>query len=875
MNTRSNYNIRFQYQLNKFNLSISAILGVTLFQSTPVFAEEIFNPDFITDGKSNIIISDLSRFQNKSYQLPGIYRVDIYFNNQYFETKDVNFIESKISQDSTELIPCLSIEMLDNMGVNKQIFDDLAQSQLKNNQCINFKEIIPESTSNFIFDKQKLNITFPQTTLKKNVRGYIPPEKWDNGIMGLYTNYYLSGFNSTKSNNDSLFSSFESGLNIGSWHLRNISNFSYNSDENTPTHKWTNLRTYLQRGITPIKSQLIVGDGSTSNELFDAFTFRGVNLSSDEAMYPDSLQGYAPTIRGNAHTNAKVVIKQNGYLIQQFNVPPGPFEIDDLNPTSISGDLNVTIEENDGTIQQYTIPYSTLPILQREGRTKFSVTAGKFRSGLKEQNTPNVFQATAIHGLTNAISVYGGTQLSNKYQSALLGFGSNLGTLGAISFDITHAKSKLVNEIEYNGHSLRFLYAQSLVKTGTTFRLLGYWYSPKGFYTLSDTNYNKISNYQVVDNNNYIITPKIIDYYNLNNIKKGRIELNISHSLEKYGSLFLTGNQQSYWGTNKKNEWYQAGYSNSWKGVNYSLSINYTKYADILERATTITAGVSFPMNIFFRKTNSGKNIENTNISTSISKSTQNSNVFRTSLNGTLLEGRNLNYNLSNSYIGDKGISNSINIGYQSSYGNISAGYNHDKNNSQFHYNATGSILLHKNGVNFGQSIGEAAILVEVPKASGVKIENYIGVKTNNRGYALVPYASAYRTNRVALDTNSFSNNLEIDTNVKQVVPIKGGISKVTFNPSIGLRALITILYKDKYLPYASSVYEIESKAQGIVADDGLVYITGLPTKGTIEAKWGQSDLDMCSAPYDISNQDLSKPVIELELKCNQDISNE
>ncbi|WP_409335312.1 fimbria/pilus outer membrane usher protein, partial [Escherichia coli] len=34
-------------------------------------------------------------------------------------------------------------------------------------------------------------------------------------------------------------------------------------------------------------------------------------------------------------------IKQNGYVIYQTYMPPGPFEISDLNPTSSAGDLEV------------------------------------------------------------------------------------------------------------------------------------------------------------------------------------------------------------------------------------------------------------------------------------------------------------------------------------------------------------------------------------------------------------------------------------------------------------------------------------------------------------------------------------------------------
>lgn len=866
-NFRSIHIVTPKCQINKLSLSISTIIGATIFSPTFVFAEEIFNPIFISDGLSNTTISDLSKFQNTDYQLPGIYRVAISVNDQYLETKDLNFVESTNSKDSTGLLPCLSIKMLENMGVNVGMFEELLLA--KDQQCVDFISKISDSTSKFVFDKQKLNLTFPQITLKNHVRGYIPPEQWDNGITGLYTNYYVSGFNSAKSHNNSLFIGFENGLNFGAWHLRNRSNFSYNSYNNTSTQQWTNLRTYLQKDITPIKSQIIIGDGSTSNDLFDAFTFRGVNLSSDEAMYPDSQQGYAPTVRGTARTNAKVLIKQNGYLVQQINVAPGPFEINDLNPTSVSGDLNVTIEESDGTIQQYTIPYSSLPILQREGRTKYSITAGQFRSGIKKQDTPHVFQANATHGLTNRLSIYGGTQLSNKYQSALLGFGSNLGTWGATSFDVTHAKSELSDGLKYNGQSFRFLYAKSLIKTGTTFRLLGYRYSTKGFYTLSDTTFNEMSGYQTIDNNTGATVPPIIaDYYNLNNTKKGRLELNISHAMGNYGSFFLTGSQQSYWGTDRKNEWYQAGYSNSWQGANYTLSVNSTKYLDISEKDLTITASIFFPLSIFFPKTNIKKNIGNTNISTSISKSSQNSDSFRTSLNGTLLDRKNLSYNLSNGYNENGGLTSSINVGYQGSYGNLSVGYNQNENNSQFNYSATGSALLHSKGITFGQSIGDAAVLIEVPKAKDVQVENYIGVKTNRRGYALIPYASAYRENRIALDTNSFTNNLEIETNVKYIVPIQGAISKVSFKPTIGLRVLATLSHKGKYIPYASSIYEVESKAQGIVADEGRAYITGLPLKGKIEAKWGESDSDICSAPYDVSNQDLSKQIIQIELDC-------
>ncbi len=87
-------------------------------------------------------------------------------------------------------------------------------------------------------------------------------------------------------------------------------------------------------------------------------------------MYPDSLQGYAPRLEDRP-TAAKLTIRQNGYVIYQSYVSPGAFAITDLNPTSSSGDLEVTVDEKDGSQQRYTVPYSTVPLLQREGRVKY------------------------------------------------------------------------------------------------------------------------------------------------------------------------------------------------------------------------------------------------------------------------------------------------------------------------------------------------------------------------------------------------------------------------------------------------------------------------------------------------------------------------
>jgi outer membrane usher protein len=68
-------------------------------------------------------------------------------------------------------------------------------------------------------------------------------------------------------------------------------------------------------------------------------------------------------------------------------------------------------------------------------------------------------------------------------------------------------------------------------------------------------------------------------------------------------------------------------------------------------------------------------------------------------------------------------------------------------------------------------------------------VENQTGVKTDWRGYAVMPYATVYRYNRVALDTNTMSNNTDIENNVSSVVPTKGALVRASFDARIGVRA--------------------------------------------------------------------------------------
>jgi outer membrane usher protein FimD/PapC len=94
-------------------------------------------------------------------------------------------------------------------------------------------------------------------------------------------------------------------------------------------------------------AKLTLGETDFQSAIFDAFTYTGASLISDERMLPWSLRGYAPQITGIAQTNATVTVSLADRVIYQSKVPPGPFVIQDLNQ-SVQGTLDVKVTEEDG-----------------------------------------------------------------------------------------------------------------------------------------------------------------------------------------------------------------------------------------------------------------------------------------------------------------------------------------------------------------------------------------------------------------------------------------------------------------------------------------------------------------------------------------------
>lgn len=821
---------------NHYKYTTLCLAVCSILYSQYSLAEEYFDPNLIDGYGENNKFIDLSVFDQVGGQLPGQYYTSVYLNQNLLFTKNIPFV---YLQGSQKLSPALTKKEYIDLGVLKDATKEF--SDLANDTVINdIATVIPDAFFKYDFSKNRLDLSIPQIYLDKTAIGAVNEALWDDGLNALFTNYYYSG-STTKINGQSgtesnSYFNLRSGINMGAWRLRNYSTYNYSNSHGT----WKTVNTYVERDIKPLKSQLTMGDTYTNSDMFDSFSFRGIKLVSDDSMLPSSQRGYAPIIRGVAQSNAEVTIKQNGVIIRQSYVPAGPFEFNDFYPTSTSGDLEVTIKEADGSTRTYIQPFSSVPIMIREGNFKYSIIAGKYRSNSVSNNKePNFLQTTAIYGLPYASTVYGGSILSKDYKSVLLGLGKGLGEFGSVSFDAIIARSTLQDNTN-TGSSIRFQYSKDVLASGTSFSFTSYRYSTKNYREFSDVNDYSYFDWQ----------------YNQN--KKDKFQVNINQTLgQNFGYLTLTGYQERYWNKKGKVQSYQFGYTNNFNDISFFSNFSYSKSVSANSDSKLLTLSVSIPLTKFF---------PNANLFISTMRNDDHQLNNTVGLSGTALDDNSLNYNIQTSYVNnnDSHYSGSASVNYKMRTGEYQLGYNYNNHSSQLNYSTNGAVVIHPYGITLGHTLGDSSVLVRAKDAKYVNVENNPGIYTDYYGHALVPYASSYEKNTITLDTNSLTNNADILSNVKTVVPTKGAIVLANYPTQIGYKIYVKLTGNEIPFGATATLNNGENDVSGIIDDGQVVFLSGAPAKGNIEVKWSSGQ---CTASYQLTN--LNADIHSLSATCN------
>lgn len=724
---------KFDFELSVYSRS-SCLMALGLALPAVTFAVE-FNAEFLNNEGGAPV--ELKYFENGNSVSPGTYSVDIHLNQIMIRREDVVF---SADPETGSVRPVVRVGLLKEIGVDiaRLTRDKLIPDNLENNTPLNVAELIPGASIEFDVNSLSLLVSIPQLYVQRHSRGYVDPSLWDDGVTALFSNYQANFTRNTNfgQNSDYRYLGLRNGFNLFGWRLRNDSSLSGGTGMR---NKFSSNRTYVERDIRALKGTLSLGELYTSaqGDAFESVRMRGVQLQSDIGMLPDNEISYTPVVRGIAETNATVEVSQNGFVIYSTNVPPGAFEITDIYPSGSNGDLEVKIIEADGRQRSFKQSYSYLPVMTRKGNLRYGLAAGEYHND--GQPSVNLLQGSAVYGLSDRVTGFGGLLAAEKYNATNLGLGFNT-PLGGFSADVTHSQSRTRRGGRNQGQSLRLLYSKTINATETSFTVVGYRYSTEGYRTLS----------QHIDD----MSEESYLYGSSSSRQKSRIDLTVNQTLFRRSSLYLTAGETTYWNRPGSSRRVQFGFSSGIKRASYSLAVSRTQETGSFGRSDTqFTASVSIPL---------GGSARSSQVYANAVSSQHGDSSLNTGISGYLDEANAFNYSAQANYSKDGGNSGSVGLGWDTSKAKLSANYSQGRDNKQINLGASGSVVVHSGGVTFGQPVGETFGLVEVPEVGGVGLDGYSSVRTDGRGYAVLPYMQPYRYNWVNLDTNTLGSDTEI-----------------------------------------------------------------------------------------------------------------
>ncbi|UAN45152.1 fimbrial biogenesis outer membrane usher protein [Serratia sp. JSRIV001] len=804
-----------------------------------------FDPALLGNHQADSV--DIALFSEDGAQLPGPYRVDIFLNRKRVDSREIVFVAKK---GKKELSPCFSREILLRYGVLVDDYPEMLTKEDETSQCIDLSAITGVTTQ-FDFARQQLKLSIPQVALRKSTSGQVPKELWDEGITAFRMNYLLNGrrmMPRDRPQSTNHYANLQSVLNLGGWRVHNFSTWQQSSNQ---SGAWKIGQTNAKKGLYHLDSQLALGEFYTSPNLFDSVPILGGQIISDDNMRPYSERGYAPVIRGIARTNARVQVEQNGTIIYTGTVSPGAFALNDLTAVSSGGVLNVTVYEEDGSVQNIVVPFASLPIFLRQSAFQYAITAGRYwPMPTNDDETPGFGQVTAIYGLPWNITAYGGVQSSRDYLATTFGVGSLLWHLGALSVDMTESQVNWQDGENERGKYWRLRYSNSLAATGTTFSLSRLQYDSMGFWSLAE-----------------VVSVGDSDSVKVNERQRDQFSIQASQQLARWGSVSLTWLREGYWQQELNRESFGLYYGSSWQDISWGVSGTLNRYPndsikDKTERLVSLNISISL-----------SRWLSNASLSYSLNHSSFGPANHYMSLSGLALD-RQLNWGVQQNITENRQQSNnsSANLRYRGGYGEVNGRYGYSSDNRSLDYGVAGSVLAHGAGVTLAQRLGTTVALVEAPGAAGVAAQSRAGVRTDFRGYTVFPSLQPYSENRIALDPTTVSDDAALESFDMRVVPTEGAVVRAKFATRSGARALLTLKRPNgKAIPLGAIASLDSDKAEGnagMVGAEGQVYLTGIPEQGSLRVQWGKGDHQRCLVDYELSMEKNLAGMYEIQGIC-------
>ncbi|MBU4637074.1 fimbria/pilus outer membrane usher protein [Pseudomonas chlororaphis] len=796
---------------------------------------------------------DTSRFEHQGFLVPGNYRIDLLVNGQWRATQNIEFRDTHGPQGGQ---PCYERALLVRAGIDLDkaaSAQPSAESMPEGAYCADLARYIPGLTTKIDLKELTIDLSVPQYFLQKSLsKTYVDPANWDHGVSAGLLNYNTNLF-SVQNNGRSMtngYAGLNMGLNVGSVRLRHNGTLTWSPESGGHYQRG---QIYAQTELPSWRSQVLVGESATNADLFDSVSFRGVQLSSDDRMLPDTERFYAPVVRGTASSNAKVSVYQRGYLISETSVAPGPFEISDLQAASFGGDLSVTVTEANGKSSSFTVPFATTVQLLRPGNSRYSLTAGQIIDPGLSSDSQYVLQGTAQRGLDNDITGYLGSSVTGSYMSALIGSAINT-RVGGFAVDLTQARTDVPRGGSLQGSSLRLSYSKNLPNSGTNFSLLAYRYSTSGYLGLHDA----VALQDFVEDGERVESFARV---------RDRVDVNISQRLGATGGhLYATGSSLKYWNQKSQALNFSMGYSDQWQGNSYSFAVQRTqgRNGGGGSQSDNNNTVFSFTLSIPLGRETRGATVLNNYLSHD-----QHTGTHLTSgVSGTLDEAGKAAYSVALSRDDQqRETTRNASLNYFLPEVSLNSSYSQGSDYRQASIGASGGMILHPGGLTFAQTLSETSGLVYAPHAQGAGV-GYSGARVNGSGYAVVPSLTPFQLNTVDIDPQGMPDDVELQVSSRNTAPVAGAVVMLSYPTRKARSFLINSLQPNgALLPFAAIATDAESGVEmGAVGQGSRLVLRSEKNQGSIRVEWGDQPGQQCLIDYRLPERDAA-PAKTVETK--------
>lgn len=783
-----------------------------LFQGVSLFGEQ--NKDL-----------DLSKFQDEHYIEEGQYFWNVLINEQD-KSQQVFVIVNNPQTQKNEV--CFNLDQLKKLGIqNKHI------AQAETSACIFSVDVSPFLKYEISQQDLKIKLTVPDALLLKSQEISMPEQ----GINSFFLNFNYNYNRSEQRNADSIdeqhFLGLQTGLNVYGWYLRHQS---FLSVENNIADYQSGAYT-LYRDVLSKKARLGLGHVNVSGS--NSVPVYGVMFETDPLMRPEAERYYTPIVENIAQTHALVKVYQNGRLLLEKSVTPGPFKLERVTGLDRNGDLKVEIHEANQQVRSFTVPYAMQQSLLRQKQLNYRVTYGDFVERYQPTGQ-KVLQGEFEYGLRYNTSISSSMNYAQGYFSGAWGAIYNHAR-GGFALQADYAKAEVLAQ---QGYKLQLNYQVGPLQSGTNINVRAT-YNAIDFPSLSDAIQASSSN---------------MDRTSASESIRQDWGINLSHNFtEHFGNLSVSALWRNYWKSPKQYAQFQLNYANTWRKFKYNVSYSHT-YNSQASSDRTLFFGLSLPMSKLSTQVQQQQMPEKTMQSSVIYNDVYGQNQqWKYSLNAGNLKDQ---YGESSTF--------GANLSYSGQKLQSAGAFNHSEDSRQLSFNGNGAIVVHRHGITLSKAVSDTFAIGHIDTGEKLKGSKKWGEGYDRWGNAVYTNISPYQENSVGFNPTTLPLSVNLETMTHELRPRRFSTPLVVFKAEHHENiVLILNLDGERAIPIGATLETQVGDVFGLAGQSNQIFLKNRQyLKSGTQLRWGKKADQQCELITIQNEETSSAPIQILEATC-------